>query len=157
MYFFLKFVCHSASPVSYTHLDVYKRQTIGNAQYPFMHEKLGNLRPDILLKRTKKGAAGKTPDSPLCHAVASYLDAQNAYATWQQQRQINLLHSLRKQARTRLATLKRQQSVQTYDDLIDGVADALLSEQGDALASNLRGQYRVALVDDCLLYTSRCV
>ena len=122
--------------------------TIGNAQYPFMHEKLGNLRPDILLKRTKKGAAGKTPDSPLCHAVASYLDAQNAYATWQQQRQINLLHSLRKQARTRLATLKRQQSVQTYDDLIDGVADALLSEQGDALASNLRGQYRVALVDE---------
>src|SRR5690606_30304881 len=38
--------------------------------------------------------------------------------------------------------------LQTYDDLIDGVAGALDSDRGDALARNLRAQYAVALVDE---------
>src|SRR5690606_10976092 len=46
------------------------------------------------------------------------------------------------------STLKRQRRVQTYDDLIDGVADALAGEGGAALARNLRAQYAVALVDE---------
>src|SRR5690606_11366511 len=51
-------------------------------------------------------------------------------------------------ARRRLAMLKRQRRLQTYDDMIDGVADALDGEHGDALARNLRKQYAVALVDE---------
>jgi hypothetical protein len=39
--------------------------------------------------------------------------------------------------------LKQQHRVQTYDDLIDGVADALDGEKGDALARQLRSQYAV--------------
>ena len=44
--------------------------------------------------------------------------------------------------------LKRQRRLYTYDDLIDGVADALAGAHGTALARNLRAQYSVALVDE---------
>src|SRR5690606_33240143 len=59
-----------------------------------------------------------------------------------------LLHRLRTDARARMAALKRARRVQGYDDLIDGVADALDGPHGDMLARRLRAQYAVALVDE---------
>ncbi|MFT3897537.1 MAG: exodeoxyribonuclease V subunit beta [Thermomonas sp.] len=120
----------------------------GDPDASFEHPKLANLRRATLLEKTNKAGIGRTPDSPLGDAIEAYLEAQAAIAEWKQRRRAALLHRVRDDARSRLALLKRQRRVQTYDDMIDGVADALAGSHGDALAKNLRAQYRVALVDE---------
>ncbi|WP_119716881.1 UvrD-helicase domain-containing protein [Cognatilysobacter tabacisoli] len=120
----------------------------GDPRVPFEHAKLENLTRATLQLRTSKSGAGRTPESPVCDAVPAYLDALAAMAEWQDARRVGLLHRLRDDARVRIATFKRQQRVQTYDDLIDRVADAIDGPHGDALVARLRAQYAVALVDE---------
>ncbi|GAA4857090.1 exodeoxyribonuclease V subunit beta [Luteimonas vadosa] len=120
----------------------------GTLDTPFEHAKLPNLRRETLLDKTNAKGAGLTPDSPLCDALAGYLDALAALSAWKHARRAALLHRIRDEAHARLALLKQQRRVQTYDDMIDGVADALDGDHGDALAERLRVQYRVALVDE---------
>jgi len=112
------------------------------------HGKLAKITPDALEKGTKAAFKGKTPDAPLTQAVDSYLAALQARESVIIQRRIQRLHSLRAEARVRAAQIKQVQRTQTYDDLITGVADALAGDQGSTLAQSLRGQYRVALVDE---------
>ena len=113
------------------------------------HPKLEKLTAIALTAGTKKGNAGKTPESaPVSNAVSGYLDALQALQALLGRRRGNLLHRLRDDARTRLALLKQQRRVQTYDDLIDGVADALSRDDQGTLARQLRTQYAVALVDE---------
>ncbi len=61
---------------------------------------------------------------------------------------LNFLHTLRAEAILRLQALKHTRRVQTYDDLIDGVALALEGPQRLTLVGQLRAQYRIALVDE---------
>ncbi|MBB3342755.1 exodeoxyribonuclease V subunit beta [Luteimonas sp. RC10] len=112
------------------------------------HDKLAMLHPETLAAKTNKAHAGRTPDSPLCALIAPYLDAVSALETTREQARLHLLHRLRKAARERLRLRKRQLRVQTYDDLIDGVADALDGPYAEALVRRLRAQYAVALVDE---------
>ncbi|WP_313344983.1 exodeoxyribonuclease V subunit beta [Stenotrophomonas sp.] len=111
-------------------------------------ERLRRLGVEPLTARTNKAHAGKTPQSPVQHALAVYLATADAVAEWQRAQAIAFLHGLREQARARLAELKRIGRVQTYDDLIDGVADALDGPHRAALVQQLRAQYRIALVDE---------
>jgi exodeoxyribonuclease V beta subunit len=120
----------------------------GDIDAPFGHPKLANLRRGTLLDKTNKAGAGRTPDSPLCDAVAGYKEALAALDEWTQKRRAARLHRIRDDARARLVLFKRERRIQTYDDMIDGVADALAGANGDTLASRLRAQYRVALVDE---------
>ncbi|HRN62139.1 MAG TPA: exodeoxyribonuclease V subunit beta, partial [Luteimonas sp.] len=116
---------------------------------PFDHPKLPQLTRDTLLLRTSKAGAGRTPDSPICDTVPGYLDALAAMAEWNDARRVELLHRLRDDARLRVARAKQQQRVQTYDDLIDRVADAIDDDdRAEALVARLRAQYAVALVDE---------
>src|SRR3546814_10324645 len=69
-------------------------------------------------------------------------------AEWKDARRVELLHRLRDDARLRVARAKQQQRVQTYDDLIDRVADAIDGPCAEALTGKLRAQYAVALVDE---------
>ena len=115
---------------------------------PFEHAKLPQLTRDTLQKRTSVKHAGRTPDSPICDAVPAYLDALTAMAEWKDVRRVELLHRLRSDARLRVARAKQQQRVQTYDDLIDRVADAIDGPGAEALTARLRAQYAVALVDE---------
>ncbi|MGJ4731011.1 UvrD-helicase domain-containing protein, partial [Luteimonas sp. SDU101] len=118
---------------------------------PFQHAKLANLKRDALAEKTnkpKKGIVWQTPDSPICDAIPAYLDALTAMAEWQDARRVELLHRLRDDARQRVARAKRQQRVQTYDDLIDRVADAIDGPHAADLVQRLRAQYAVALVDE---------
>jgi len=115
---------------------------------PFEHPKLGQLHRAVLLRCTSKGGAGRTPDSPLCEAAERYGAALEQAQAWGQAARVRLLHRIREDARRRLAVLKRQRHVQTYDDLIDRVADALDGPHADALAARLRAQYAFALVDE---------
>ncbi len=111
-------------------------------------ERLRRLTVEELTARTNKAHAGRTPQSPLQHTLALYLAAVDALALWQRGQAIIFLHGLRDQARARLAELKRIGRVQTYDDLIDGVADALEGPHRDVLVQQLRAQYTIALVDE---------
>ncbi|KAF1686876.1 exodeoxyribonuclease V subunit beta [Pseudoxanthomonas broegbernensis] len=120
----------------------------GDPDVPFDHAKLPQLQRDTLRARTSKAGAGRTPDSPLCGAVEDYAAALARLDEYRQARQVALLHRLRDDARRRLALHKRQRRVQTYDDLIDRLADALDGAQADALVARLRAQYRIALVDE---------
>lgn len=115
------------------------------------HDKLIKLTADELVRGANDKFKGQQPTSPITHEIAAYL---HAMAQWKQavaQRRANLLHTLRDAARVRLARLKQQQAVQTYDDLIDGVANALAPERAvlaETLVGKLRGQYAIALVDE---------
>ncbi|AKC86752.1 UvrD-helicase domain-containing protein [Pseudoxanthomonas suwonensis] len=120
----------------------------GDAQVPFEHPKLAQLHRKTLQERTSVKAAGRTPDSPVCAAVEDYATALAQLGDYRQARQVALLHRLRGDARRRLARLKQQLRVQTYDDLIDRVADAMDGAQAGALVARLREQYAIALVDE---------
>ncbi|MES2858910.1 MAG: exodeoxyribonuclease V subunit beta [Pseudomonadota bacterium] len=114
-----------------------------------LHSKLEKLTTTALEAGTKKDHKQRTPASPpISAAVSTYLEALQAMQALLARRRVNLLHHIRDDARMRLHALKQQQRVHTYDDLIDGVADALACENGNTLADRLRAQYRVALVDE---------
>ena len=113
-----------------------------------LDERIARLTTEALQGKANKGKDAQVPASPISVQIGDYLDAVQAQSAYIAARRIALLHRIREDARTRLAMLKQQRRLQTYDDLIDGVADALDGADGDALASQLRAQYRVALVDE---------
>ncbi len=110
--------------------------------------RVDRLTPSCLTLRTNKGKDAGTPSSPLFDAVAAYVEALALREQWLAAAGIALLHRVRAEAAGRLHALKRVRRVQTYDDLIDGVFNALNGKYGDALAALLRTQYPVALVDE---------
>ena len=113
-----------------------------------LDERLARLTLEAMRGKANKGKDALVPDLPLGVPIASYVAALQARAQYLVRRRAALLHVLRDEARARLGLLKRQRHVQTYDDLVDGVAEALAGANGDALARDLRKQYRVALVDE---------
>ncbi|KTF37105.1 exodeoxyribonuclease V subunit beta [Xanthomonas vesicatoria] len=112
------------------------------------HPKLLKLTAAELVSGTNKKFVDRTPASPMSHEIDGYLTALARVEQWRTRRRIRLLHALRDDAIARLALLKRQRRVQTYDDLVDGVAHALQGPQADALVQRLRAQYAIALVDE---------
>ena len=115
---------------------------------PFAHGKLPQLRRETLLARTSKAGTGRTPDSPLCDAVEAYVAALAEVGEIREGQKARLLHQVREDARRRLAARKQTLRIQTYDDLIDRVAEAVDGPTAGELAKRLRAQYRVALVDE---------
>ncbi|MCR6686163.1 exodeoxyribonuclease V subunit beta [Pseudoxanthomonas sp.] len=109
---------------------------------------LDKLLPARLQEFCKDGEQGKAPCSALFDALQAWADAARATEAWQEKARTALLHRIRDDARARLARRKQQLRVQTYDDLIDGVADALAGPHAGALVQRLRAQYAVALVDE---------
>ncbi|MEQ8036144.1 exodeoxyribonuclease V subunit beta [Xanthomonas sp. WHRI 6106] len=112
------------------------------------HPKLSKLTATELAAGTNKKFVDRTPASPMSHQIDGYLTALANVEQWRTRRRIRLLHALRDDAIARLALLKRQRRVQTYDDLVDGMAHALQGPQADALVQRLRAQYAIALVDE---------
>ena len=100
----------------------------------------------------KTNKAHKAKTALISNALTQAVDAWEALrvqvAQEDEQRRINLVHRLRRDAADRLAKLKRERRLQGFDDLIRGLAQALDGAQGEALADALRAQYRIALVDE---------
>lgn len=113
-----------------------------------LDERIERLTHEALSARTNKAHAGRTPLSPLQPLIADYLLAMERCDRWRREQAIGLLHRLRGEARRRLDALKRIRRVRTYDDLIEGVAEALDGPDRQTLVARLRAQYRVALVDE---------
>lgn len=106
------------------------------------------LLPDALAGFCKEGQGAGAPASPLFDALRDWCEADTAWQRVQLLQRTALLHHLRAEARQRLDALKRLRRVRTYDDLIEGVAEALEGPHRQALVARLRAQYRVALVDE---------
>ena len=113
-----------------------------------LDERIARLTAEALRGKANKGKEAQVPGSPLCASIPPWLDALRKQDDYVVRRRAALLHRIRDDAHARLATLKRQRRIRTYDDLIDGVADALAGPGGAALAHRLRAQYAVALVDE---------
>ncbi len=112
----------------------------------FPDSRIERLAPHFLAAKTNKDKT--TPRSPLFDAVAQYVVACNAREAWLAERRIAMVHRMRDAAAAQLAKHKREQRMQTFDDLIDDVAAALDGPHGEALAASLRAQHAVALVDE---------
>ncbi|WP_462114689.1 UvrD-helicase domain-containing protein [Lysobacter xanthus] len=110
--------------------------------------KLELLTTAKLAACTNKGKDAQRPQSPLCDAAQALLDALARHAEWLDRRKLALVHRVRDEAARRLAKLKRQRGMRSYDDLIDGVARALDGPHARALVAQLRRQYHAALVDE---------
>ncbi len=109
---------------------------------------LAKLRPDTLQANVKTARADHTPRSLLFDALETWWIAEDACAGWLSARALACLHEIGADARTRLARLKQQRRVQTYDDLIDQVHAALRGPAAEGLVRQLRAQFAVALVDE---------
>jgi exodeoxyribonuclease V beta subunit len=109
---------------------------------------LGKLRPATLLANARPGRVEEVPHSPLFAALDAWWRAEEACAQWLSARALARLHQIAADARTRLARLKQQRRVQTYDDLIDQVHAALRGPAAERLVRQLRAQFAVALVDE---------
>ncbi|WP_305806409.1 exodeoxyribonuclease V subunit beta [Stenotrophomonas sp. YIM B06876] len=109
---------------------------------------LHKLLPDSLLGYCKDGHHGKVPHGPVFTALAQLFAAEQDVIQWRRAMAVRLLHTLRGDARNRLLQLKRERRVQSYDDLINGVADALEGPHAEELVQRLRAQYAIALVDE---------
>ena len=93
-------------------------------------ERLPALLPEALAAKTNKKFAERTPSSPLQAPLARYVALLAERDAWLRATALNFLHVLRAEARQRLQVLKRTRRVQTYDDLIDGVALAWKARSG---------------------------
>ncbi|HEV8693518.1 MAG TPA: exodeoxyribonuclease V subunit beta [Lysobacter sp.] len=109
---------------------------------------LDKLTPERLRECAKAGREHQVPVSPLFNALGDWFAADLAREAWLAAQTIALVHRVRDAAAMRLTKLKRMRRVQTFDDLIDGVAAALDSGHGATLVQRLRQQYAVALVDE---------
>ena len=111
-------------------------------------DRLPALLPEVLADKTNKKFPDRTPSSPLQAPLARYVALLAERDAWLRGTALDFLHTLRAEATQRLQALKRTRRVQTYDDLIDGVALALEGPQRLTLVRQLRAQYRIALVDE---------
>ncbi|WP_045726499.1 exodeoxyribonuclease V subunit beta [Xanthomonas sp. GPE 39] len=109
---------------------------------------LDKLLPARLSTFCREDARDRVPRSPLFDAFEAWQQADAQVRQWQTERRIRLLHTLREAAIARIAAIKQQRRVQTYDDLIDGLARALGGPHAERLARSLRAQYSIALVDE---------
>ena len=114
----------------------------------WLHSLGRQLLPEVLGDKTNKKFPDRTPSSPVQVPLARYVALLAERDAWLRGTALNFLHALRAEAMQRLQALKRTRRVQTYDDLIDGVALALEGPQRLPLVRQLRAQYRIALVDE---------
>ena len=76
--------------------------------------------------------------------MEAVLQVQSAQALQYQQLRLEALHTLQ----TEMPSRKAQQQVQSYDDLLLNLEQALSGDRGDWLAAKLREQYPAALIDE---------
>ncbi len=101
-----------------------------------------------LRAKAARGKESQVPASPLFEAIEAWVAARECCDRQRGRERLGLLHRLREFGRARLQALKHERGLLGYDDLIEGVAQALEGEQGDIFAARLQKQYRVALVDE---------
>lgn len=109
-------------------------------------EKLEKLTPEALVKGTKKNQ--QTPTHPLFVLFAQLIDQTNILTNQFDAKVTALKIKLFQHARAQLNQLKRQKNLQSFDDLLINLHQALLSENGQRFAKRIYQRYRAALIDE---------
>jgi exodeoxyribonuclease V beta subunit len=104
------------------------------------------LAREGLNKASKKGC--EAPANPLAAALQELCDALDASQPEAEQRLIDLQVRLIGQLNEQLPARKAAQRLLAFDDLLNKLQQALQGEGGEHLASTLRTQYPVALIDE---------
>ena len=104
------------------------------------------LAREGLNKASKKGC--EAPANPLAAALQELCDALDAAQPEAELRLIDLQVRLIHQLNEQLPARKAAQRLLAFDDLLNKLQQALQSEGGEHLASTLRTQYPVALIDE---------
>jgi exodeoxyribonuclease V beta subunit len=104
------------------------------------------LAREGLNKASKKGC--EAPANPLAAALQELCDALDAAQPEAEQRLIDLQVRLIAQLNEQLPARKAAQRLLAFDDLLNKLQQALQGAGGEHLASTLRTQYPVALIDE---------
>ncbi|WP_339080774.1 UvrD-helicase domain-containing protein [Pseudomonas sp. TMP9] len=104
------------------------------------------LAREGLNKASKKGC--DAPANPLAAALQELCDALDAAQPEAEQRLIDLQVRLIGQLNEQLPARKAAQRLLAFDDLLNKLQQALQGEGGEHLATTLRTQYPVALIDE---------
>jgi exodeoxyribonuclease V beta subunit len=137
------------APVWGMSIDAFVRDpTPGSAlDCPFF----GNFLPQTLLDKTyakAKKAGQRPPEHPFFTAWEQLAAARDAWQAHLRAREVDLRLRLAKYVRTQLPRKKAQAGVQSFDDLLARLRDALSGRGGKALATTIRTRYRAALIDE---------
>ncbi len=106
------------------------------------------LSDTYIASKVTKGNQKLAPVSSLFEAISLWYEGFEKVQAFERARDIQTLHKVRERLAQRRETILQKQQQYTYDDLISQVLDALESESGVALASALRKDYPIALVDE---------
>ncbi len=104
------------------------------------------LAREGLNRASKKGC--EAPANPLAAALQALCEALDAAQPEAEQRLIDLQVRLIHQLNEQLPARKAAQRLLAFDDLLNKLQQALQGEGGEHLASTLRTQYPVALIDE---------
>lgn len=92
--------------------------------------------------------AGTPPDHPFFNLCQRLLDSRERLLEAYRQKQVALLQRLILFADAELGRRKRERRVQSYDDLLLNLQQALEGEYREQLAAKIRNDYAAALVDE---------
>ena len=124
-------------------MDDYLLPELANLQW---FDAFSKFTTQSLIEATKKGQS--TPRHPFfdaCQSLALAYQELSGYYVWcLQDLQIRLLDYCNQE----LALRKQERQMQSYDDLLVNLQQALASEQGEALAEGIRRRYSAALIDE---------
>ncbi len=121
----------------------------GSALDEAFNERLEALTTAGIADRRKGNFKRQAPPAvALSAAVDRYLVVRAASLRAHAEARANLLHDVHGAALARMAAIKRDRGLVGFDDLVERVHAALASPQGAHLASELRRDCPVALVDE---------
>ena len=96
----------------------------------------------FMSERTKEGA--EPPEHPLRDAADRLMNVEQRLI----ENVVQLKRRFADEAEQTLDVLKREREIQTFDDLMRGLHNALEGSRRDALVQALRGKYKAVLIDE---------
>ena len=124
-------------------MDLYLNREI---PHPVLPEKFENFTPEVLKKRTKK--AFSPPEHPFFQLCGNFQRRHAVLMDLYDRKLIHLKRELFAYARVRIRQRMRENNIQSFDDLLLKMSDALGAPGGRLLADSIRGHYQAALIDE---------
>jgi exodeoxyribonuclease V beta subunit len=120
---------------------------LGAASTPLrLFPQFERFTPEALQNGTRKGE--RVPTHRFYAACESLLEANNALIAAYEARLARMRMRLTEYCNTELRSRNKSRQLQSYDDLLLDLHDALTGSRGDPLLRKLRGRYRAALIDE---------
>ena len=124
-------------------MDLYLRPEI---PHPVPPQKFENFTPETLKNKTKKGFA--PPKHPFFDLCGDFQRRQTVLADLYARKLIHLKRELFPYARAEIRRRMQDANIQSFDDLLVRMSEALKSPGGGLLADTIRGRYQAALIDE---------